>query len=303
MKLLRLTFLSLLVLGIQPAFADEGQLLSGETMNYIGYGAIMLMLAVLIIAMLVVLKAFKVLSKALLGPESIVDTEAKKIAKKAARGVMVNKLLSLRPMSEENNMLLEGEYDGIKELDNPTPAWFMYLFYSTIAFAIIYLLIYHVFNAAPLQYQEYKNEMAVAAKEKAVYLAKAGNRVDENTVKLTVEPAVLSSGHAIFTLRCTPCHGVNGQGVAGLGPNLTDDYWLHGNKINEVFKTIEYGVPAKGMPTWETQLSPKEISDVANYVKSIHGTNPPNPKEPQGTKIADDAGAVTGAPKTAMLQR
>jgi cytochrome c oxidase cbb3-type subunit III len=303
MKLLRLIFLSLLVLGIQPAFADEGQLLSGETMNYIGYGAIVVMLIVLIIAMLVVLKTFKVLAKALLGPDTVVNMEAEKVAKKAARSNMINKLLSLRPMSEESNMLLEGEYDGIKELDNPTPAWFMYLFYITIVFAVCYLLIYHVFNAAPLQYQEYRNEMAVAAKEKAVYLAKAGNMVDENTVKLTAEPAVISSGRAIFTQRCTPCHGVNGQGVTGLGPNLTDDYWLHGNKINEIFKTIEYGVASKGMPTWETQLSPKQISDVANYVKSIHGSNPPNPKEPQGTKMADDAGAATAPPKTAMLQK
>lgn len=303
MKSVRIIFLSLLVLGIQPAFAEEGQLLSGETMNYVGYGAILLMLIVLIIAMLVVLKAFKAVANALLGPEAVVDKKAEKVAKKIARGNMINKLLSLRPMSEENNILLQDEYDGIRELDNPTPAWFMYLFYGTIAFAICYLLIYHVFSAAPLQYQEYKNEMAVAAKEKAAYLAKAGNMVDENTVKLTAEPAVLSSGQAVFTQRCTPCHGVNGQGVAGLGPNLTDDYWLHGNKITDIFKTIKYGVASKGMPTWETQLSPKQISEVANYVKSIHGTNPPNPKEPQGTKLADDAEAGAGPAKTAMLHK
>src|ERR1700741_1753856 len=111
-------------------------------MNYLGYGAIMLMLIILIIAMLVVLKAFKIVANALLGPEAVVDKEAEKAAKKVARGNMINKLLSLRPMSEENNILLEDEYDGIRELDNPTPAWFMYLFYGTIAFAICYLLIY-----------------------------------------------------------------------------------------------------------------------------------------------------------------
>lgn len=301
MKPVRIIFLSLLVLGVQPAFADEGQLLSGQTMNYIGYGAIMLMLIVLIVAMLVVLKAFKVLAKALLGPEAIVDIKAEKAAKKAARNDMIIKLLSLKPMSEEQTLILEGEYDGIKELDNPTPAWFMYLFYITIAFAVCYLLIYHVFNAAPLQYQEYKNEMVVAAKEKAAYLAKAGNMVDENTVKLTADPAVLSSGRAIFSQRCAPCHGDKGQGV--VGPNLTDDYWLHGNKINDLFKTIKYGVASKGMPTWETQLSPKQISDVANYVKTLHGTNPPNPKEPQGSKMADDAIVPGGTPKTAMLHK
>jgi len=76
-----------------------------------------------------------------------------------------------------------------------------------------------------------------------------------------------------------------------VGPNLTDDYWLHGGKINEVFKTIKYGVLANGMPTWEKQLSPKQIADVANYIKSLHGTNPANAKEPQGAKETDDAAA------------
>lgn len=306
MKTIRFIFLSLLALGIQPVFAaDDHSLLPGETMNYIGYGAIMLALVVLIVAMLTVLKAFKLVARLLLGPEAAVgakaDKAALKEAKKAARADRLNKLLSLKPMSEEKSLLIEHDYDGIQELDNPTPAWFMYLFYVTIAFAIGYLLIYHVFDAAPLQYDEYKNEMALAAKEKAAYLAKVGNMVDENTVKLTTDAAVLSSGQEIFKSRCIACHGDHGQG--NVGPNLTDDYWLHGNKINEIFKTIKYGVASKGMPTWETQLSPKQISDVANYVKSIHGSNPANPKEPQGDKIVDDGTAkpAAPAPKTAVL--
>ncbi|MFB9843605.1 cbb3-type cytochrome c oxidase N-terminal domain-containing protein [Mucilaginibacter ginsenosidivorans] len=306
MKTIRFIFLSLLILSIQPAFAaDDHSLLSGETMNYIGYGAIMIALVVLIVAMLTVLKAFKLVARLLLGPEAAVDAKADKAAlkeaRKAARADRLNRLLSLKPMSEEKSLLIEHDYDGIQELDNPTPAWFMYLFYVTIAFAIGYLLIYHVFDAAPLQYDEYKNEMAVAAKEKAAYLAKVGNMVDENTVKLTTDVAVLSSGQDIFKSRCIACHGDHGQG--NVGPNLTDDYWLHGNKINEIFKTIKYGVASKGMPTWETQLSPKQISDVANYVKSIHGSNPANPKEPQGDKIVDDGAAkpATPAPKTAAL--
>jgi cytochrome c oxidase cbb3-type subunit 3 len=126
-----------------------------------------------------------------------------------------------------------------------------------------------------------------------VYLSHQANQVDENTVKLVSDPTVLAAGKTIFTTTCSPCHGAQGQGV--VGPNLTDDYWLHGGKITDIFKTIKYGVPAKGMPTWEKQLSPKQISDVANYVKSLHGTNPPGAKEPQGTKETDDA--VTPAPK------
>jgi len=279
MKLLRLIFLSLLVLGVQPAFAEDS-LLSSETMNYIGYGTIIVALVAVIIALFLVLKAVKLITKAILGPEEAAAVAERKKAESSERWI---KLLSLKPMSEEHTLILEGEYDGIQELDNPTPAWFMYLFYVTIAFGIGYLLIYHVFKTAPLQYDEYKNEVAIAAKEKAALLAKTGAAVDEKTVKLTTDAAVLTSGKSIFTTRCSPCHGMDGQGV--IGPNLTDDFWLHGNKIGDIFKTIKYGINT--MPSWEKLLSPKEISDVSNYVKSIHGTNPANPKAPQGVKVTD----------------
>jgi cytochrome c oxidase cbb3-type subunit 3 len=304
MKSICSIFLSLLVLGIQPAFAEDSSLMPGETMNYIGFGAIMLALITLIIAMMVVLRAFQVVTKILLGSEGLEEAKAEKAAMEAERKVAkanrLNKLLSLKPLSEEKSILIAHDYDGIQELDNPIPAWFMYLFYVTIVFAVGYLLIYHVFGVGQLQYAEYKTEMAVAAKEKAVFLSKSANKVDENTVKLTTDPSVLATGKVVFKERCAACHGENGQG--SVGPNLTDDYWLHGNKINDVFKTIEYGVQSKGMPTWEKQLTPKQISDVSNYVKSLHGTNPPNPKEPQGTKVADNEGAKPSKSnlKTAM---
>lgn len=299
MKVTRLILITLMALGLQPAFAADGGLSSGELMNYVGYGFIIFTLILFIIVMLVLLRTFKVLTRLIIGPEALKEAETGKAARKeqqkAEKGTVMERLLELPPMSAEEKLLLEGEYDGIKELDNPIPGWFMYLFYVTIAFAVCYLLIYHVLGIGQLQYAEYKTEMAQAAKEKAAYLAKSADKVDENTVKLTTDPAVLADGKSIFVSRCSPCHGPNGQGV--IGPNLTDDYWLHGNKINDVFKTIEYGVPAKGMPTWESQLSPRQIADVANYVKSLHGTNPPNPKAPQGVKMTDDASS--GAPAKA----
>lgn len=301
MKPIRFLLLSLFVLAMQPASASEGSLMSGEAMNYIGFGAIILALITLITAMLTVLKAFKIVAGIMLGPEAAqVSKTVRKAEQKAARADRLNKLLSLKPLSEEGSLLLEDDYDGIKELDNPIPAWFMYLFYVTIAFAVGYLLIYHVFGVGQLQYEEYKTEIATAAKEKAVFLAKSGDKVDENTVKLTTDAGTLAAGKAVFAERCAACHGASGQGM--VGPNLTDDYWLHGNKIGEVFKTIRYGVQSKGMPMWESQLTPKQIADVANYIESIHGTNPANPKEPQGTKVAQQAGATpSGArQKTAM---
>lgn len=306
MKPIRLLFLSFFVLAITPAFAEEGSLLSGETMNYIGFGAIVLAMITLCIALYVVLKAFRVVAKILLGPEAVeekkVDKVALKAEKKAARAERINKIFSLKPLSEEQSLIIPHEYDGIQELNNPTPGWFMYLFYATIIFAVSYLLIYHVFGIGQLQYDEYKTEMAVAAKEKAAYLAKSADNVDENTVKLSTDVTALAAGKATFEGKCAPCHGNNGQGV--VGPNLTDDYWLHGNRINDIFKTIKYGVQSKGMPTWESQLTPKQISDVANYVKSLHGSNPANPKEPQGTKMAENdspAPAKGVKAKTAMV--
>ncbi len=290
MKYLRIIFLLIILISVQPVTTAADSLLPGETMDYIGYGAIIAVLLLLIVAMFVLLKAFKVLTRVLLKlqgytEEQIIAETAPAKKEKRPKTEVWQKLLSLRPMAEEKELLIAHDYDGIEELDNPIPAWFMWLFYTTIAFAVCYLLIYHVFNAAPLQYQEYKIEMAQADIAKKAFLSKAANRVDENSVKLVQDPATLASGKAIFISTCAPCHGEHAQG--NVGPNLTDDYWLHGSKINDLFKTIKYGVLAKGMPTWEKQLSPKQISDVANYIKSLHGTKPAGAKEPQGTKEED----------------
>ncbi len=271
---------------IPPAIRDD-----------LGFAAIILMLVLFIVAMLMLNKAFRLLAKILLPPEEYAEITAKRKVKKP-RAEVVQKLLSLKPLSEERSILIEHDFDGIQELDNPTPAWFMGLFYGTMIFAVGYLLSYHVFGFGQLQDDEYKTEMAIAAKEKEVFLAKAANRVDENTVKLSTEPAVLTSGQAVFKQSCAPCHGDKAQGM--VGPNLTDDFWLHGGKISDVFKTIKYGVAAKGMPTWEKQLSPKQIADVANYIRSLHGSNPPGAKEPQGIKEDVDAPEATPV-KTAMV--
>lgn len=287
----KLLFIPCVLLLVQAANAKGDSLISDETKNYIGYGAIFTMLILLVIVLWVLMRALKIMSHTILRLQGYSNDEIKaleqpakiKLKKPAARdNKRLLKLLSLKPMSEEKNILIQHDYDGIQELDNPTPAWFMWLFYGTIIFGLCYLLIYHVFGFGQLQYDEYKTEMAQAEIVKKEYLSKAANRVDESTVKLVTDPAVLASGKAIFKQNCAPCHGDNAQG--NVGPNLTDDYWLHGGKINDLFKTIKYGVAAKGMPTWEKQLSPKQIADVANYVKSLKGSNPANPKAPQGDK-------------------
>ncbi len=195
------------------------------------------------------------------------------------------KLMQLKPMEEEKNLVMDHKFDGISELDNPTPAWFMVLFYGTIIFAICYLLTYHVFGFGKLQDEEYTAEIEQAADAKAAFLANPVNSasaVNENNIVQSKDAAVLKNGQALFATRCPPCHGDHAQGI--VGPNLTDEYWLHGGKIKDVFKTIKYGVPEKGMISWEKSMSAQQISDIANYVLSLQGTKPAGAKAPQGTK-------------------
>lgn len=195
------------------------------------------------------------------------------------------KLMQLKPMEEEKSLEMEHKFDGIAELNNPTPAWFMVLFYATIIFGAGYLLTYHVFGYGKLQEEEYVAEIEQAAEDKVAFLANpvnAASAVNENNVVSSKDDAVLKSGAALFTNRCTPCHGEHGEGI--VGPNLTDEYWLHGGGIKNVFKTIKYGVPEKGMIAWEKSLSASQISDLANYILSLQGTKPAGAKAPQGEK-------------------
>jgi len=189
--------------------------------------------------------------------------------------------VSAAPIEKEGEILLEDDYDGIKELDNKVPPWFNYLFYTTIIFAVIYFLNYQVFKTGMSQAQEYQAEMQAAAVQQAE-LTKKGTVISAENVKLLEDRASLNAGKEVFKANCVPCHGPEGGGV--VGPNLTDDYWIHGGGIKNVFHTIKNGVPSKGMPTWMNQLSMKQIQDVASYVISLHGTHPANAKPPQGEK-------------------
>jgi cytochrome c oxidase cbb3-type subunit 3 len=191
---------------------------------------------------------------------------------------------SLKPLSEEHKLELDEDYDGIKELDNPVPAWFNALFYGTVIFGLGYWLVYHTWQSAPLQTQEYTIAMEEAEVAKAQYLKLVANNIDENSVKEEKVTDIIAHGQTVYKQNCAACHGQQGEGK--VGPNLTDEFWLHGGSIKEVFSTIKYGVPDKGMISWQKQLSPKDISDLSNYILSLKGTNPPNAKEPQGEKLA-----------------
>ena len=184
------------------------------------------------------------------------------------------------PVEKEETVMLDHDYDGIRELDNHLPPWWKWLFYLSIVFAVVYLLAFHVFHIFPLSAEEYEQQMTRAKKELEVRKASLAASVDENSIEFTDDPSVLNAGKEIFDKNCVPCHASDGGG--GVGPNLTDKYWIHGGSIHDIFRTIKYGVPEKGMITWQTQLSPVQIKDVACYVKTLEGTTPAKPKEPQG---------------------
>jgi cytochrome c oxidase cbb3-type subunit III len=191
----------------------------------------------------------------------------------------LNRTRSIDAASEQEQDLGH-DFDGIRELNNPTPPWWRYSFYCSILFGVVYVWVYHISRSAPLQLEELAIAEAKATEAQQAYLAHAANNIDEKTVKLLTAIDDIDGGKKLFTANCTACHGAAGQGM--VGPNLTDDYWLHGGQVNQVFSTIKYGVPEKGMKSWKDDFSPKQIAQLASFIKTLHGTNPPGAKEAQG---------------------
>jgi cytochrome c oxidase cbb3-type subunit 3 len=184
------------------------------------------------------------------------------------------------PREREGDITLGHNYDGIRELDNHLPPWWINMFALTCIWALGYMWYYHWGGEGPNQEQEYNNSVETAKKEIAIALAGKSNAVDESSVTALTDASALSEGELIYKSVCAACHGQQGEGL--VGPNFTDEYWLHGGGIKNVFKVIKYGVPEKGMIAWSAQLKPVDIQKVASYILTLKGTNPPNPKAPQG---------------------
>ncbi len=202
------------------------------------------------------------------------------------------KINKLKSAEEEDSLDIGHSYDGIRELDNATPPWFTVSFIATIIFAFVYMYRYHVAYSAPNQLQEYKMEVAQANADQKAYLASQGNLVDETSVTM-LDEAGISTGKGLYASNCVACHGAAGEG--GVGPNLTDDYWLHGGSINDIFKIIKYGVVEKGMKSWQEDFSANQIAQLSSFIKSIHGSNPPGGKEKQGELYSEKAGSPANA--------
>jgi len=179
--------------------------------------------------------------------------------------------------------LLEHSYDGIQEYDNPLPRWWLAIFWATIVFAPLYVLFYH-FGPGMLAVERYDEAMMIAAERQMAAILAMGEIDESMLAGLMDDQSMMNGGKKIFTSKCATCHGVFGQG--GIGPNLTDQYWLHGPQLMDIYRTVREGVPDKGMLSWERQLRPAELLAVSAYVGSLLDSDPPNPKAPQGEQVA-----------------
>ncbi len=203
---------------------------------------------------------------------------------------LIEKFNASVPLEKEADVLMDHDYDGIKELDNDLPPWWKYGFYLTIVFSFVYLIHYHVTATGDLQTAEYNKSVEAAKIAKEEFAKLSANNIDEVSVVMIEDKSKLTEAENIFKSTCSPCHGSLGEGNQ-IGPNLTDEYWIHGGSIKDVFKTIKYGYPDKGMQSWQTQFSPSEIQLLASFIKSLKGTNPPNAKEKQGDLYVEEGAA------------
>lgn len=260
-------------------FAAEETATAVETAYKMGSGTFWILLSTIVFLALVILVLFRSLQtiiKVKRGVNFQEEAEETSSIFSSIGNVFVDRV----PVEEEESVMLDHEYDGIRELDNNLPPWWKYMFYATIIFSIIYLIRFEITGDGLSGHEEYMVEMEAAVAQKAATMADAGEAITEETAVYLVDAPSLEKGGNIYKGNCATCHGQLGEG--GAGPNLTDEYWLHGGSIKDVFSVIKYGVPAKGMIAWESQFSPAQLQEVASYILSLKGTNPPNGKAPQG---------------------
>jgi len=182
------------------------------------------------------------------------------------------------------DQLLDHEYDGIREYDNPLPGWWNQIFIATIIFAVAYFAYYHSGGEGKTMAEWYAVEAKEADDLKARLALSAPKVTAELIASIRADERRLRAGRETFALRCVSCHLAEGQGL--VGPNLTDAYWIHGKGgLVDIYTTVKVGVPEKGMISWESQLSQDQILDVTAFVSTLRGTSPPNPKAPQGEKV------------------
>jgi len=283
-KIIMLLNILLLLVGTN-AFAQNNE--ATVTNSSIDTFAILITMVFIIVVMILMVTLYLFYTINLLMSKEQAEKAGEKAESESFWKQMEKKLTKAVPVEKEKDVMLDHEYDGIRELDNHLPPWWTGLFYFTIAFGVVYLLAYHVFQFewAPLQEEEYQRELAQAEEQRA----KLANMVDESTVEVLTSEVALANGEAIFENNCIACHAADGGGNT-IGPNLTDHYWIHGGDAEAVFSTIKYGVKGKGMEAWGKKLPPKDMQDVTSFILiELVGSTPLDPKEPQGELYVPEA--------------
>ncbi|WP_372474752.1 cbb3-type cytochrome c oxidase N-terminal domain-containing protein [Capnocytophaga sp. ARDL2] len=283
----RVPLLIALFYGLVEYFVD-----SGDQPAIVKFPELLILIALFVfvlIAIEITASASKSIMNQLMSPEERAERERLEnlpLSEQVWFKKMMAKLTKSKSIEDEKSIELDHDYDGIKELDNDLPPWWVYLFYVTIIFGVIYLGKYHLFGGDN-QLVELEKDIAKAELEIEEYKKTAPDLLTvENVVYLT-EAADLAAGKAIYDQNCVACHAVDGGG--GIGPNLTDNHWILGGDIKDIFTTIsEGGRDGKGMVPWKAQIKPSDIQKVASYVKSLVGTTPANPKAAEGDLHVED---------------
>ena len=291
---LRVLVIFFAVFGAMEYFID-----SGDRPAFVKFPMVSLFLFVflfLLIAIEITVNAVDTITYSLLSEEQKAKVDAaKSISYKESEWYknLLKALTRTQPIENEGQLLLDHDYDGIKELDNTLPPWWVYLFYACIVFSAVYLIRFEIMGGDN-QEMELKKEMAQAKIDVAEYMKTAPDLMDEKSVTLLTDAASLAEGKTIFTTNCVACHRADGGG--NIGPNLTDNHWILGGGIKNVFHTITNGGrDGKGMIAWKTTLKPKEIQKVASYLLSLQGSNPKDAKAPDGEVWVDLTAAKADA--------
>ncbi|MEL6918606.1 MAG: cbb3-type cytochrome c oxidase N-terminal domain-containing protein [Bacteroidota bacterium] len=291
---IRIPVLLFIIFGLMEYFID-----SGDKPAIIAYPITQLFLflvLMILIAMELIVKSienvmFQTLSEE--AKERYLSSKSKKWEWTWGKKMYL-KLLGSKPIEKEGEIILDHNYDGIRELDNKLPPWWVYMFYATILFGVVYLVRFHIFNDYD-QDLEYEQEVVAAQIAIEAYKKTAKGLVDVNTVEVLTEAVDINAGKKIFTTNCVVCHMADGGG--GIGPNLTDEYWILGGGIKNVFNTIsEGGRDGKGMISWKQTLKPLEMAQVASYLLQFQGTTAANPKAPEGEIWIDENAPANTTP-------
>ena len=287
---IRIPVIFFLIFGLMEYFIDSGD--KPAIIEYPITQFFMLMVLLILIGIEVILQSIENVMFQTLSEEAqkrYLETKSKGWEWKWGKR-MYQKLLGSKPVEAEGEIILDHNYDGIRELDNKLPPWWVYMFYATIIFGVVYLVRFHIFNDYD-QDLEYEREVAAAQLAIEEYKRTAKDLVDVNTVELLTDASDLSAGKAIFETNCVVCHMADGGG--GIGPNLTDEHWILGGGIKNVFNTIsEGGRDGKGMVAWKNSLKPAEMAQVASYVLQFQGT-----KAPEGDIWVDPDAAKEALPE------